>query len=74
MGFVSAGLISFSAALGIIFGANVGTTVTGWLVAILGFKLKLGTVVLPVIFIGASLKLFARGSVAKAGYTVAGFG
>ncbi|MDJ0649453.1 MAG: Na/Pi symporter, partial [Xenococcaceae cyanobacterium MO_188.B19] len=44
VGFVSAGLIPFSAALGIILGANLGTTMTGWLVAILGFKLKLGTV------------------------------
>jgi phosphate:Na+ symporter len=74
VGFVSAGLITFSAALGIIFGANVGTTVTGWLVAILGFKLKLGTVVLPLIFIGASLKLFAGNRVSKLGYAIAGFG
>ena len=42
VGFVGAGLITFSQALGIIFGANIGTTVTGWLVAILGFKIKIG--------------------------------
>ncbi len=46
IGFVSAGLLTFSQALGIIFGANIGTTLTGWLVAIVGFKLKLGTVIL----------------------------
>lgn len=74
IGFVSAGLISFSAALGVIFGANVGTTVTGWLVAILGFKLKLGTVMLPVIFVGASLRLFTHGKGAQAGFALAGFG
>ena len=74
VGFVSAGIISFSAAVGIIFGANIGTTVTGWLVAILGFKLKLGTVVLPLIFIGASLKLLTQGRVAQTGYAMAGFG
>jgi phosphate:Na+ symporter len=74
VGFVSAGLISFSAALGIIFGANIGTTITGWLVVILGFELKLGTVMLPLIFIGASLKLFARGRFAGWGYAIAGFG
>jgi phosphate:Na+ symporter len=74
VGFVGAGLISFSAALGIIFGANVGTTVTGWLVAILGVKLKLGTVILPLIFIGTSLKLFAQERVARLGYAIAGFG
>jgi phosphate:Na+ symporter len=74
IGFVGAGLISFSAALGIVFGANVGTTVTGWLVAILGFKLKLGTVVLPLIFIGSSLRLFTHGKWAKVGLALAGFG
>ena len=43
VGFVSAGLLSFPQALGIIYGANLGTTVTGWLVVFLGFKLKLGS-------------------------------
>jgi Na+/phosphate symporter len=42
-----------------------GTTVTGWLVAIVGFKLQLDTVVLPLIFIGASLKLFAGDKYSK---------
>ena len=74
VGFVSAGLISFSGALGIIFGANIGSTFTGWLVAILGFKLKLGTAVLPLLFIGASLKLFTKGRWASVGYAIAGFG
>ncbi|WP_204136918.1 Na/Pi cotransporter family protein [Halomicronema sp. CCY15110] len=74
VGFVSAGLLSFDNALGIIFGANLGTTVTGWLVAILGFKLQLDTAVLPLIFIGASLKLFAGEKYAKVGLAIAGFG
>lgn len=74
VGFVSAGLISFSGALGIIFGANIGTTFTGWLVAILGFKLKLGTAVLPLLFMGASLKLLTKGRWASLGYAIAGFG
>ncbi|ESA34187.1 na pi-cotransporter family protein [Leptolyngbya sp. Heron Island J] len=74
VGFVSAGLISFSGALGIIFGANIGSTFTGWVVAILGFKLKLGTAVLPLLFIGASLKLFTKGRWASFGYAIAGFG
>lgn len=74
VGFVSAGLLQFDNALGIIFGANLGTTVTGWLVAILGFKLQLDTAVLPLIFIGASLKLFAGEKYAKVGMAIAGFG
>ena len=47
VGFVGAGLMTFGSSLGIIFGANVGTTITGWLVALFGFKLKLGAVMLP---------------------------
>ena len=74
VGFVGAGLIAFPNALGIIFGANVGTTITGWLVALLGFKLKLGEVVMPVILIGAILRLFGKGRSATIGYSAAGFG
>jgi phosphate:Na+ symporter len=74
VGFVSAGLLRFPDALGIIFGANLGTTMTGWLVAILGFKLHLDTAVLPLIFIGTSLKLFAGEKYAKVGLAIAGFG
>ncbi|MFW2386772.1 MAG: Na/Pi symporter, partial [Polyangiales bacterium] len=46
VGFVGAGLLTFPQALGIVLGANVGTTITGWLVALLGFKLELGTAAL----------------------------
>lgn len=74
VGFVSVGLLSFPEALGIIFGANIGTTITGWMVALLGFKLKLSTLVLPVILLGAMLRLFAKGRLAHAGHALAGFG
>lgn len=74
VGFVGAGLLGFSESLGIIFGANLGTTLKGWLVALLGFKLNLGTVVLPVILIGAIMRLFGRGRSAQIGYAMAGFG
>ena len=74
IGFVGAGLMTFPAALGIIFGANIGTTMTGWIVALLGLKLKLGTIMLPVILIGVILKLFGKGRIAIIGYAIAGFG
>lgn len=74
VGFVGAGLMSFPASLGIIFGANIGTTITGWLVVLLGFKLKLDTIILPVIFIGAILKLFSKKRLATIGFSCAGFG
>ncbi len=74
VGFVSVGLLSFPEALGIIFGANIGTTITGWMVALLGFKLKLSTLVLPVILLGALLRLFTKGHLAHTGHALAGFG
>ena len=74
VGFVGAGLLSFSQALGIIFGANIGTTITGWLVALIGFKLKLGSLLLPLIFIGIMLRIFSTRKIAQAGLSVAGFG
>ncbi len=74
VGFVGAGLLSFPQALGIIFGANLGTTITGWMVALLGFKLKLGSLLLPLIFGGVLLRIFASGRIASIGYACAGFG
>lgn len=73
VGFVGAGLISFQQALGIIFGASVGTTFTGWLVALVGFRLNLSEVVMPLILAGVLLRIFGRGTVANAGLVAAGF-
>lgn len=73
VGLVSAGLLTFPQALGIIYGANIGTTITGWLVAIVGFKLHLGEVALPLVFVGALLHLFAGRRVKVIGQALAGF-
>ena len=74
VGFVHSGLLTFPESLGIIFGANIGTTVTGWLVALVGFKLELGEVVLPFILIGMLLRLTGRGRLRSVGTALAGFG
>ena len=74
IGFVSAGLLSFTAAIGVILGATVGTTSTGWIVALLGFKLNIGTVALPLIGVGALLRLLGKGRQASLGIALAGFG
>lgn len=73
VGFVGAGLITFSQALGVIFGANLGTTVTGWLVALVGFKLQLGLALMPLTLVGVLLKMFAGGWLKNFGWTLAGF-
>ncbi len=74
VGFVGAGLLTFPQALGVIFGANIGTTMTGWLVAILGFKLHIGEIGLPLVFLGALFKLFGGLRVKTLGTAVSGFG
>jgi len=74
IGFVSAGLLSFTSAIGVIIGANVGTTSTGWIVSLLGFKLHMGTVALPLIGIGALLRLLGNGRWQHFGSALAGFG
>ncbi len=74
VGFAGAGLLTFPEALGIVFGANLGTTLTGWMVALLGFKIGLGEVMPPVILVGVLLRLFASGRLAATGYALAGFG
>lgn len=74
IGFVGAGLMTFAQALGILFGANIGTTITGWAVALLGFKLKLGEVSLPLLFIAALLYLNkSRRRLRGSGKALAGF-
>jgi phosphate:Na+ symporter len=74
IGFVSAGLITFHQSLGIILGAHLGTTSTGWIVSLLGMKLKLGTMALPIIGFGALLRLLGKERIASAGIVIAGFG
>src|SRR5215510_11020668 len=73
IGLVSAGLLTFRQGLGLVFGANVGTTGTGWLVALIGLRVSLSTYALPMIFVGALLKLLASGRIAAAGAALAGF-
>ena len=74
IGLVSAGLLTFPQGLGLVFGANVGTTGTGWLVALIGVRVSLTSAALPMIFVGAMIKLVGRGRVSGAGAALAGFG
>jgi phosphate:Na+ symporter len=73
IGLVSAGLLSFREGLSLVFGANVGTTGTGWLVALLGVRISLTAGAYPMIFLGALLKLLGKGRLAGAGAALAGF-
>ncbi len=71
--FVNAGLISLVASVGIIMGANIGTTVTAWIIAALGFKVSLSFLSLPLIGISFPL-FFSKNSMRKSwGEFIIGF-
>ena len=74
VGFVNAGLLSLGQAIGVIMGANIGTTITGWIVAVIGFKFKITAIVLPAFAIGLPLRLSAKLGKQDWGETVTGFG
>ena len=70
VGFVNASLMTLSQALGVILGANIGTTVTGWILV-----LKIGKYGLPLVGIGAIIYMFVKGDRKKTkALTLMGFG
>ncbi|HAH47460.1 MAG TPA: Na/Pi cotransporter family protein, partial [Planctomycetaceae bacterium] len=73
VGFAGAGLLTLTESLGIVFGANLGTTVTGWIVVLFGFKLKLGQIAFPLVLVGVLLNLFGKKRIGLIGFTIAGF-
>ena len=75
IGFVNAGLLSLPQALWVLFGANVGTTMTGWIVAVVGLKFKIEALALPLVGVGMALRLTGEGARRGAlGQALAGFG
>jgi phosphate:Na+ symporter len=75
IGFVNAGLLGLGPALWVLFGANVGTTMTGWVVALVGLKFKVEALALPLVGAGVVLKLTGEGRRRGAlGSALAGFG
>lgn len=72
--FVSAGLINLMQATGIVLGANIGTTVTGWIVAIIGFKFKINALALPAIAIGFFIRFIDHDKIESWGDFLLGFG
>ncbi len=62
--FVNAGLISLGQSMAVIMGANVGTTITGWIIALFGFKVNISSMAIPLIGFGVPL-LFCKNNVYK---------
>lgn len=75
VGFASAGLLTLHQSLGVIFGANIGTTMTAWIVSLFGFKMQISLFALPVIAIGFFAQFLPRLTlVRRIGETMVGFG
>jgi phosphate:Na+ symporter len=72
--FANAGLLTLVQAMGLVMGANIGTTLTGWLVALLGFKVKISAFALPVIAIGFPLSLLGSTRARQLSEVMVGFG
>lgn len=74
LAFVGASIMSLENALGVIFGANLGTTLTGWAVTVLGFKLDLESASLPLIGIGSLMLVGLTGRTAELGRILTALG
>lgn len=72
--FLSAGLISLVGGVGIIFGANIGTTTGAWLVAGFGLKLDIGAYAMPMIALSIVLVFQKSKRLRGIGYALAGLG
>jgi phosphate:Na+ symporter len=72
--FLSAGLIELHAGIGIIFGANIGTTATAWLVSIFGLKIKVSALAMPMIAFGILFKFQNSKNLKGIGSILAGLG
>ena len=71
--FVNAGLLSLVESIGVIMGANIGTTVTAWLISILGFKVKISALALPIIAVGFPMLFSSRDKVNSWAHVLIGF-
>lgn len=71
--FVNAGLLSLMESAGVMMGANIGTTITGWIISILGFKVKLSAYSLPLFAVGLPMLFANRGKLKHWGEFIIGF-
>ncbi|MBO4985193.1 MAG: Na/Pi cotransporter family protein [Bacteroides sp.] len=71
--FVNAGLLTLSQSIGVIMGANIGTTVTAWIISALGFKVDIAAFALPLLFFGLPLLFSQKSSRKSLGEFIFGF-
>ena len=71
--FVNAGLLTLTQSIGVIMGANIGTTVTAWLISALGFKVDIAAFALPLLAFGLPLFFSGKSSRKSLGEFIFGF-
>ena len=72
--FVNAGLLTFSESIGVIMGANIGTTVTAWLISIFGFKIQIAKIAIMMIGVFFPFLFSKRANLRNFAEFVLGFG
>lgn len=71
--FVNAGLLSLVQSVGVIMGANIGTTITAWIISMLGFKFDISVLSIPLIGVGFTLMMFKSKKKKSVGELIIGF-
>lgn len=72
--FINAGLLTLAQSVGVIFGANIGTTITAWIVSLFGFNFKISTFAVPIFGIGFFMTILKDSRSKNIGEAVMGFG
>ena len=71
--FVNAGLMTLAQSIGVIMGANIGTTVTAWIISAVGFKVDIAAFSIPLLAIGMPLIFSGKGNRKSFGEFIFGF-
>ncbi len=73
VGFSNAGLLTLTEAISVIMGANIGTTITAWLITILGFKVSMSAIALPLVGFGFAITFAKKENTKQWGHFIIGF-
>lgn len=73
VGFVNAGLLTLNQAVGVIMGANIGTTVTAWFISLLGFKMDISVISIPLMAVGFICSMSKKSKTKNIGEFIIGF-
>ena len=73
VGFVSAGLLTLAQAIGVIMGANIGTTMTAWIISIFGFKADISVFSVPLMTVGVILSMSKKDKLRNISELIMGF-